>query len=306
MAADWHLAPGTVIKRTELQARYGGSPQGGIAASAQSPNIFLFSDPARGVPHGYIDGPGDGGSYYYTGEGQLGDQRLTRGNAAILNAVRDNKAIRLFEAADRLVRYRGRFWLDEAHPYTWEDAPESGGASIRTVVVFRLLSEEAATAVPSAMGSLSSETFVEQVSIEEKNAEKFFVEPSRTPYTAERIEAQLVHRFMSFMLSQKHDVHRFKIKLAGELKPIFTDLYVKDLNLLLEAKGTVDRPSIRMAIGQLIDYRRHITPEPRCCVLLPSLPRTDLVDLIKHANMEIAYEGKNGFVFLAERTQPGI
>ena len=41
---------------------------------------------------------------------------------------------------------------------------------------------------------------------------------------------------------------------AEEAKPLFTDAFVEDLNLLVEAKGSLDRQAVHMAIGQLVDY----------------------------------------------------
>ena len=76
---------------------------------------------------------------------------------------------------------------------------------------------------------------------------------------------------------------------------MFSDLYVKELSLLIEAKGSVDRQSIRMAIGQLIDYRRFIRGKKRCAVLLPSRPRKDLVKLIEAADMELFIEEDGSF-----------
>ncbi len=42
----------------------------------------------------------------------------------------------------------------------------------------------------------------------------------------------------------------------GQAKPLFTDLSVPQLNLLVEAKGSVTMESVRMSIGQLMDYGR--------------------------------------------------
>ena len=81
---------------------------------------------------------------------------------------------------------------------------------------------------------------------------------------------------------------------VGEAKLIFSDLYFEDCNLLMEAKGGVDRESIRMAIGQLTDYRR-FKPQCRCAILLPAPPRRDLVDLLKFAGVEIHCPVGDGF-----------
>jgi hypothetical protein len=72
---------------------------------------------------------------------------------------------------------------------------------------------------------------------------------------------------------------RKRINAAGELKPMFTDLYDPAANLLIEAKGTTTRDAMRMALGQLYDDRRFIEPEPALAVLVPEPPRPDLVTL---------------------------
>ena len=65
----WDLRPGDKIRRVDLHRSYGGSGQGGIGPSAQSPNIFIFSDPSSGERHGYFDRWEDG-ELHYAGAGQ--------------------------------------------------------------------------------------------------------------------------------------------------------------------------------------------------------------------------------------------
>jgi hypothetical protein len=50
-----------------------------------------------------------------------------------------------------------------------------------------------------------------------------------------------------------------------------------------------------MAIGQLIDYRRFIDPSARCAVLLPALPREDLVKLLQSEQIAIYHPTGKGF-----------
>jgi hypothetical protein len=82
--AQWTLSIGERIRRTDLHDRFGGGRQGGISPSARTPNVFIFSDAASGVQHGYIDSWKDDGCFHYTGEGQRGDQKMIIGNRAIL------------------------------------------------------------------------------------------------------------------------------------------------------------------------------------------------------------------------------
>lgn len=99
---DWTLDRGQKIKRTELHRLFGGKRQGGISPSAQSPNVFVFSDSASGERHGYRDNWKTDGCFHYTGEGQRGDQRMVSGNRAILEAARDGRALRLFDGTGAL------------------------------------------------------------------------------------------------------------------------------------------------------------------------------------------------------------
>ncbi len=74
---------------------------------------------------------------------------------------------------------------------------------------------------------------------------------------------------------------------------------MKDLKILVEAKGSIDRNSIRMAIGQLLDYRRFIDEAAvKCAVLLPELPRQDLLQLLAYAGVLVYVPQQDGFILL--------
>jgi hypothetical protein len=134
----WDLQPGDSIRRGELQGRYGGKRRGGIAPSQGSPNVLVFTDPAVGQAHGCYDGWGQDGCFHYTGEGQRGDQKLVRGNLAILRHHDQERAFRLFRGAGGEVTYLGEFELGNDPEYYRTDAPETGGGPVRQIVVSRL------------------------------------------------------------------------------------------------------------------------------------------------------------------------
>ena len=75
---------------------------------------------------------------------------------------------------------------------------------------------------------------------------------------------------------------------------MFSDLYVPEIPPLVEAKGTVERGSIRMALGQLLDYRRFVA-QARCAILVPSRPRPDIVELVRTAGVELYWPENAGF-----------
>jgi hypothetical protein len=123
-----------------------------------------------------------------------------------------------------------------------------------------------------------------------------FVAPSRVPYEADRREQRLVLAFRDHLLQQRHEVTRHKIVPPGEAKPLFSDLMDRTTNTLYEAKGSVQRGAIRMAIGQLMDYRRFVQPPPRLAVLLPSKPRDDLSDLLAGIGIGLVWRDGEGFI----------
>jgi hypothetical protein len=71
-------------------------------------------------------------------------------------------------------------------------------------------------------------------------------------------------------------------------------LYVESTNLLVEVKGSVERGAIRMAVGQLRDYRRFVEAAG-CAILLPERPRQDLVALIQSAGVGLHWQSRDRF-----------
>ncbi|EXU66957.1 hypothetical protein Z951_17590 [Streptomyces sp. PRh5] len=274
------ITPGEKRKRTAIQDVYGGSRQGGIAHSRKSPNVLLFSNPGRGHQVGYFDGWGADGCYHYTGEGQTGDQRMTRGNLAILQHVQEGRALHLFDSVARgVVAYMGEFTLATDKPWYYRDALDKAGET-RSVIMFRLKPIGAVAQLGEDLAfTPRSEDVVEDVEIEKHQTERMLVSSKTQEREAERREAPLVTAYHDYLLERGHTVTRKKIIPAGEVRALYTDLFDTTDHVLVEAKGSVAREAVRMAIGQLYDYRRYITPTPALAVLLPSRPRQDLIDL---------------------------
>lgn len=83
-------------RRSEIHNRYGGQERGGISTPAKFPYIFIFTGDS-GEPYGYTDGYNKEGVFNYTGEGQEGDMKMTKGNLAIRDHQKNGKRIYLFE-----------------------------------------------------------------------------------------------------------------------------------------------------------------------------------------------------------------
>lgn len=131
--------------------------------------------------------------------------------------------------------------------------------------------------------------------IERSMTERFFVNPNAHEYEAERREQALVRSLDEFLRARGHDVCRLKIVPLGESRPIFCDVLDRTAKMLVEAKGTVTRIAIRMAIGQLMDYRTFPDEELALAVLVPERPRNDLLDLLKCSNIQAIWPEDGGF-----------
>jgi hypothetical protein len=292
--ASWALKPGERIRRTELHDAFGGGRQGGISPSRQSPNVLIFSDPEVGPQYGYFDGWREDGLFHYTGEGQRGDQEMARGNAAILNHRDEGRRLRVFDGVRDEVKYVGEFEVDHEKPYYRTDAPEFGSDRVRQVIVFRLRPIDAIQSGQGMPLDLLPKNPVTEVDIENNNTESTFVQPAAQGWEIERREQKLVQAYKAFLKKKGIDAVRHLIRPPGEAKPIFSDVFVKQRNHLIEAKGSVAREAIRMAIGQLLDYGRFVSPKPRLAVLLPEKPRPDLCELLMSVGVAIIWQNDDG------------
>lgn len=294
--ADWSIEPGTITTRAAVAAQYGGSTQGGIQPSSQSPNIMIYSDPSSARVHGYTyDGFADDGAYYYTGEGQVGDQEIVRGNRALLHHRENQRTLRVFEAAGtpagpggKPQRYLGAFAVDPIEPYRFETTPDRTGNE-RRVVVFRLIPTDAVVAAPgnATAESISGPTIVELIAPENNVRDTFEVVATETR-EGRRWEAALMAQLNEYLTSQGHTVRRIAIQPEGETTRMLTDTYDATERELFEIKPTASRAHVRAAVAQLLDYRRHVADLDRATVLLPAMPSADLRAYIASTGLGLA------------------
>lgn len=129
-------------RRQDIHEKFGGNRQSGIAASSLVPAIFLFTGES-GLKFGYRDSPDASDYCDYTGEGQVGDMSFTAGNRAVLDHVKDGKALHLFKSLGKgkLCTYQGEFSLAG---FSWDQGLDRLG-NLRRIIVFHL------TRVPAAL-----------------------------------------------------------------------------------------------------------------------------------------------------------
>lgn len=295
---------GEVVNRKALHKRYGGQEQGGISSAPGSNMVFLFADPKRAKKHGYVDGWGDDERYHYCGQGREGDQSVTSNNKVLLNHVHLGRSVYLFEVITTDVRLIGEFVVDKDLPLYFRDGLDDN-KELRQMIVFRLKPKTgniAPLTAPSTPPEFlpATEPSCTYTPIEKHITGEFEVKASKEPRTAKRREARLVDDYVTHLEAMGHQVSRHMIFPGGEAQPLRTDVFDHTHNVLTEAKGDTTRPSVRMAVGQLLDYRRHIDPDPRLAALFPVAPRADLRDFC--ASLNIATTWRNGNSF--ERAEP--
>lgn len=169
-------------RRKDIHDKYGGQRQGGISTPKEHPFVFLFTGD-EGHAYGYKDGWNEEGVFLYTGEGQKGDQQLTRGNKAISSHLEEGKELFLFKKVETgIYQFISRM---NCIGYSEELRPD-GQKDERKVLVFDLIPAES-----NALGVIpkSEETelspVISNLSLEELR-EKALQNSSRASSSKER------------------------------------------------------------------------------------------------------------------------
>ncbi|MDH6543309.1 hypothetical protein [Streptomyces sp. SPB4] len=323
------LVPGLITTREKIAEAYGGSKySGGIVPAKQSKMVFVFSDPKVGEKFGYtFDGQAEddefGTLYLYTGAGGEGHQEFVRGNKTLLETATNGQEVHLFVAHSRVPgkkevrqRYVGRVALDRTKPYEVRWSPVDGGTP-RRIIVFRLrpaegselllleqdaLKPAARTSVielslEQTLGNLPAQSGVKDKKTEQHSTTETTANITGGPRPVFRREGQLVKAFESHLEEAGHSFKSFQITIKGEPGALTPDVYDETDHVLYEAKGQTTRNNVRMAIGQLADYRRHMdnVEKLRVAVLLPSEPTPDVRDLLAAQRIALVYQTEDGF-----------
>jgi hypothetical protein len=134
------------------------------------------------------------------------------------------------------------------------------------------------------------------VPLESHNTKEFIQDHNTQPRTASRREAELVQEYAEYLHARGHGTARHKITSPDSTHPMFTDLHDTTDNVLYEAKGASSRNDIRLAIGQLFDYRRYLLdPTPAAiAVLMPTEPAPDMQKLLSSLSIRCVFRTPSG------------
>jgi hypothetical protein len=295
MKKKFNLKAGSKIMRKKLHESYGGQVQGGISTPSNCDAIFVFTA-SVGVEFGYIDGWNEDRTlFFYSGEGKKGNQSFTRGNKAILETITNNKIIYLFEGARGEVKLIGRFKLSSNEAYLMSESHDVEG-DVRNIIIFKLI--PFIGQVNNTLGMEQDESvfkgnFAESSEIDiESSGSETFVRRATKQSVASRTESKLVEHFTKYLIEEKRvtrkSIIRNKIKIPNSSHVLFTDIFVKNSKILIEAKSSATRESIRMAIGQLLDYKRFID-HGSLAILVPQIPSSDLISLSNDNGISLIY-----------------
>lgn len=105
-------------------------------------------------------------------------------------------------------------------------------------------------------------------------------------------EGQLTTRFQQYLEDHGCEVSRYRIVPIGS-PALYSDLVDITHNIIYEAKGSADRMSVRLALGQVLDYGRYVAGA-RLAVLLPGAPAADLVELLESLDVGCVVETAAG------------
>lgn len=305
MVTPFRVRAGDIVTRAELAVDYGGNLQyGGIVASNSTNSVFIFTDPSKSKQFGYVyDGfDANGTVLHYTGAGPSGDQSESKSNSSILTAAARGRRLHAFVTVGTVPgtttkrqKYIGEFILDSSDPFARHPGLGEDGAA-RTVLVFRLLPVTAIpTSIIESVGFSGVAVHPRAVGVPVEINSTTFYETAETPArTSYRRESDLVDEFIAS--KNDHTFSRWAITLPELRQPLLTDVYDEGDHVLYEAKAFSRRGDLRMAIGQLYDYRRHIdVPDLQCRVLLPDRPSSDLRDLIQSAGLGLTFREHGSF-----------
>jgi hypothetical protein len=271
---------------------------------------MLWWHPEHGEAFGYRDGWADG-AFYFSGMGQKDSQQFggrTPENGRVRDHVRNGERLRLLRYLQKnLVRYSCELRLDPVTPYAMLDAPDLYGGGTRQIIQFRLLPvgpvfpDDLAVEREPRLTSVAVEDVPQLpppvvTRVEKMNEAAFQRLVAAHTRSVERVESLVVHEFSGWLMRERglHTSGR-AIPYDPECRNLRVDLFVDEPYVLVEAKARPTRENLRTAIGQLLDYARFLDPRPALCVLTPSRPPDDMLELLRSLSIDAVWREGTAF-----------
>lgn len=150
----------------------------------------------------------------------------------------------------------------------------------------------AETSQPTAPAAVSPVSVL--VAVETATVESFQVaEACNSVAERKRREAMLQNCYRRHLEKQQHEVMRNQITtIDGDV--LLTDLYDVTTDTLIEAKASTDRMTLRLALGQILDYGRYLG-SPRMLVLTPECPSSEMLELFHSSGIGSVWPAGDDF-----------
>lgn len=293
LVSNWSLLEGQKIVRKLLHNTYGGVRQGGISPSSKTKNIFLFTDDASNQAHGYeTDHWISTDTFLYCGEGQSGDQTISRYNWSVANHRLHHKSLRLFEGSKDEVKFVGTFELDQSEPYSFAPGIGKDGRP-RKVIMFKMkkIGEEL-----GEISDIAGSRIIPNYGVPYQNAyegprgiaqsEPFSQDPDlldkahqRHSITQNAVANWLLENSVSPLSPANHE-------------PPYDIAWVADgVKYVCEVKGIIDVneiSQIRLGIGQVFDYAQELNSVP--VLVVSAEPKTTrMIDVAQKARIQLLW-----------------
>ena len=141
MSKEFPISIGSSLAKASIHSLVGGSDQHGMTSCLNGSAFLVFHNKAAGKKYGYDrwEGWQTDGSFRYTGQGAIGDQRFSRSNKSLLQMSSKGLPIHLFQTDKKgnPYEYTGLVTLGNP-PFEMKLAPDKNGVE-RQVIVFHLI-----------------------------------------------------------------------------------------------------------------------------------------------------------------------
>jgi hypothetical protein len=119
-----------------------------------------------------------------------------------------------------------------------------------------------------------------------------------------RKEAKLQERFEKYLQSPpRHEVCRHELCIDHQL--LYTDLYDETADDLIEVKSSIERNTMRLALGQILDYAEILKPAHRT-VLVPERPALGIIDLFHRHGVRVVWSDGDDFASSKPSDDPSM
>ncbi len=112
---------------------------------------------------------------------------------------------------------------------------------------------------------------------------------------ASRRQQALILAYAEHLKQLEHTLSRGEYGLENTASALASDLVDETDLVLYVAKSDMRRASVRMAIGQLLDYRQFEEKSMKLALLLPRKPVQDTIDLVLSVPASVVWRTTDGF-----------